>query len=201
MQQRLRSGALNPANWYLTLGLGLLGASLWLPWWTAQRTARIERRADQICQLLLEAASDLLVPIDDTTVEFVFARLQAGTEAEGVQVADLERQEPLPGALLTLRNKHFLFGLFPAEPEPNQRIGAGSVPALEVYAWPASRLGPGHSAFFAAEDAPRAFTRNLARDYHGAKVAPARSSGQRPVRGQDLGGSYRGLDDERWLLH
>lgn len=201
MQQRLRSGAFNPANWYLTLGLGLLGATLWLPWWTAQRTARIERRADQISQQLLEAASDLLVPIDDTTVEFVFARLHAGAEAGDVLIADLERQEPLHGALLTLRNKHYLFGLFPAEPEPNQRIGTGSVPALEAYAWPASQLGPGHSAFFAAEDAPRSFTRNLARDYHGAEVAPSRSSGQRPVRGADLGGSYRGLDDERWLLH
>ena len=105
------------------------------------------------------------------------------------------------GSLLALRNKHYLFGLFPALPEPNQRIGEGSVPALEVYAWPASRLGPGHSAFFAAEDAPRAFTRNLARDYHAKEVAPTSSAGQRPLRGVDLGGSYRGLDDERWLLH
>lgn len=199
-----RFGAYNPANWYLLLGLLLLATSLWVPWLTAQRTTRIEKRAEHVCELMNEAVRRLSDPFDPALLEHVLARLHALASARGVLLGDLEVVEPpLPDLLLLLRNKHYLFGLAESRPEPNLAVGRDTAPAREITAWPASEIGPGHCAFFHPEDAPRAYTRNLTANYHGTAAWPTPGSSHRSARGGggDHPRSYRGSDDERWQVY
>ncbi len=197
-----RSRLLNPASWYTAIGMALLGLSLWLPWASASRTARVEQRADQIADaLLLAARGD--APLDDpAALDHVLARLHALAAARAVFVADLERQEPPPDALLLLTNKHYAFQLAVSPVPQNERVGRDTVPALEVVAWPLSRVGPGHCAFFHPENAPRAYTRNLAAGYAGTgRRRPAPGKCHRSAASSDHPSSYRSDDDERWLLY
>jgi len=201
MQQRRRR-AFDPANLYVAIGLLLLLGSLFVPWLTAQRTTRVERRADDLAALLLEVADSLAPPLDAATREFLLARLLALATSRGVLVSDLEEVDPpSPGAEWTLQNKHYLFALQSSPPEPNLLVGRDTVPALEVVAWPRDRLGPGHCAFFHPADAPRAFTRNLVADYHGVDGGPRPGQSHRFMRSIDHPGTYRGGDDERWLVY
>lgn len=204
MQDWRRSRWANPARWYTVAGLAALGLSLWLPWMTAARTARVEQRADRIAELLLRAARDRSEPAEEAGLQFVLARFHGLAAAEGVFVSDLERVEPAPpGTLLCLTNKHYAFQLAATPLPPNQVPGRDSVAAVEVIAWPLTATGPGHSAYFHPEDGPRAYSRNLYASYAGlGGRRPQPGSSHRPLRrqGDELPGWYRGADDERWIV-
>lgn len=202
MQNWRRRGIGTPAGWYTLLGAVLLGISIWVPFGTAERTARVEHRADQITGLLLEASRPLVGAIDPAAAPLLMARFHALSLRDGVYVSDLERVEPpLPGTLLTLRNKHYAFHLAASPPEANALVGRDTEPAYEALAWPLSAVGPGHSAFLYCDDAPRAYTRNLSAGYvglEGRRPRPGRS--HRRSSGVDNEHFYRSFDDERWIV-
>ncbi|MBM4061754.1 MAG: hypothetical protein FJ265_11770 [Planctomycetes bacterium] len=194
----------NPAAWYAAFGVAVLAATVWLPYLTAERTARVEGRADQIAGLLLEAARDFPDAIEPADVDHVVARLFALAARDGAHVADLERHRaPLPGTLLVLENKHYLFQLAASPVEAQAVPSRGAVPSYQVAAWPVRDFGPGHSAFFVALDAPRAYTRNLTAGYVGTgeqRPRPERLH-RRPSSTFEPAKSYRSLDDERWIVY
>jgi hypothetical protein len=194
----------NPARWYLLVGIGLIVLSLSVPWMSAARSARVELRADRIAELLLLAAGNMpFPPLDDP--EHVWGRFFAFAAADGAFVAVVERVLPPPtGATLAFTNKHYAFQLAASPPDPTSIVGRDTIPALEVLAWPLTNTGPAHSAYLYAENAPRAYTRNL----HGSLVGmsthrPAPGDGQRRAAANlfDSGESYRSVTDERWLLY
>lgn len=192
----------NPATWYLLLGIGLLGMSLWVPWFTAERTARIERRADAIAEAMVEAEREFAgaAAPDPDVLHARFVRLAL---RDGLHLLDLEmRTPPLPGTLLTLESKHYAFHLAASPAAANVLVGRGTVPAFEAMAWPLSATGPGHCAFFHPDDAPRAYSRNLAASYTGLgdrRPTPGQSH-RRPHGLLEITSYYRGFDDERWIL-
>jgi hypothetical protein len=192
----------NPGNWYLLVAGALLLTTFLLPWWSARRTARVESRADDITAVLAATLRELGAGGSDDDV--FLARCQALATARGVHIADLEPlPTPLPEAWLCLRNKHYLFQVAVSPCPPNAVVDAAALPVFEVTAWPLEASGPGHCAFFYADDAPRAYTRNKSRNYHGTgpqRLRPGHSHRQTGP-GFDWPRSYRSRDDERWLLH
>lgn len=192
----------NPANYYLLLGAVLLAVSAAVPFWTGQRTARIEARAHTVVQALAQAMLDLRGPFVAADRGLLLARFHAYAARDGAFVADLEEHEPLPGTLLTLVGKHYVYHVAESPPEvPSPQ--ADLEPGYEVAAWPLAPYGPAHVVYFHPDDGLRAYTRNLAAGYHGLgdqRVLPGRSH----VRGTGLrlaDRSYRSRDDERWLLY
>lgn len=203
MSGTFRQPWINPASVYVALGLGLLGFSLWIPWWSASRTTRVEARADRIAEALLDACDGFSAPLDVADVRAVEGRCYAFAAGRGVRVKDLEPVEPPPdGALLCLQNKHYVFQLSESPFPVDQRPGKDTAPALEVTAWPRSALGPGHCTFFYPENAARAYTRNLRASYAGlgdGRPQPGRAH-RRPGMGSRRLTPYPGRDNERWLL-
>lgn len=200
-----RSGLVNPANWYLIVGLALLTGSVWVPLLAAQRTARIEGRAEQIVALLAEAARDWPDALTRADLPIVLARFRAlAARRGGPFVEDLELIEPpLPDTLLCLRNKHYLFHLAESPPDGKEIVGRDTVPAYEVMAWPESLVGPAHSAFFRADNALPAYTRNLGAGFVGTgkdRPVPSRSH-MRQGATPESSLSYRSYDDERWIVY
>ncbi|MBZ0150560.1 MAG: hypothetical protein K8J09_03440 [Planctomycetes bacterium] len=194
----------NPGAWYTLLGVGALVVSMWVPWWSADRTARIERRADEIAEVLLRVAEQCLEPITEADLATLFAQLSWQAACAGSFVADLELIEPPPdGVVMLLRNKHYAFQLAPSPLGANLIAGRDTVPAYEVTAWPLSGAGPGHTAYFHPEDGPRAYTRNLGAGFAGlGKDRPLPGACHRP-RGSTIQTRYhyRATDDKRWILY
>jgi len=122
---------------------------------------------------------------------------------DGAFVNDLEvLDQALPDSLLTLQNKHYAFQIAVSPPDPKDTPSADAEPAYEVTAWPLSAVGPGRSVFFYPENAPRAYTRNLAKGYTGLddrRITPG-CGHRRLAQTLELRVSYRGLDDERWIV-
>ena len=203
MQKWRQSRFANPATWYLIAGFALLVISLWVPWATAERTARIERRADDIAALLIEAANAFPDDLDAADARVVFARFLRLAARDRIIVSDLEPIEPpLPGTLLLLQNKHYAFHLAVSPPPQDEVVGPDTMSAREVMAWPLTATGPAHCAFFHPDDGPRAFTRNLNAGYADLgdkRPLPGRSH---PVpRVREIASYYRSADDERWILY
>ena len=74
---------------------------------------------------------------------------------------------------------------------------------FEVYAWPATLIGPGVAVFFHPSDAAPAFCRNLDHTYHGLAKHPLPGKARKQFEGRNRIGMlkwYRGFDDARWLL-
>jgi hypothetical protein len=140
--------------------------------------------------------------LDARSIEVVLARFHRLALRDQVHINDLEVVDPpLPGTLLTLTNKHYAFHLAVSPPEATEIVGRDTEPAYEVIAWPLSAVGPGHSAFLACDDAPRAYTRNLTAGYVGLqsrRPQPGRS--HRRASGVDTARFYRSFDDERWIV-
>ncbi len=190
--------------WYLVAGAGLIAFSVWLPWLAAARTTRVERRADRIAALLLQAGNELSPADMAADGELLQGRfwLLAGASAEHID--DLEVVEPpIPGTLLVLRNKHYAFQLAMAPLPPDAVVARDAVPTREVLAWPLAATGPGHCVFFHAEAAPRAYTRNLTANYRGlGDYRPPPGAAQAPlIAGSAPTISYRARADERWILY
>lgn len=194
----------NPATWYLVLGLGVLSGTVWVPALSAQRTARIEHRAEEIVGHLLEATRQFPGGIQDEDAPVLLARFRALAARDQAFVADLEVVEPpLPQTLLTLRNRHYVFHVAESGADARAVVSPGSRAALEVMAWPLDVGGAAHTVFFAPEDAPRAYTRNLNAGYAGLgshRPIPARSH-RRLGATVDLPHAYRDLRDERWIVY
>lgn len=192
----------NPVNYYLAVGLGLLVVSAFVPLWTGQRAARVEDRAAAVAASLAEAVAEFGLPLDPTDRPVLLARFFALAARDGAFVADLEEVDSLPDTLLTLVGKHYVYHVAVSPPEvPSTRDDVA--PSYEVAAWPIDNLGPGHAVFFLPDDAPRAYTRNLAAGYAGLgdeRVLPGRSHA-RQTGGRSRDRSYRSRDDERWLQY
>ena len=199
----------NPATWYTVLGIVLLAATFWIPITTANRTARVEGRADALAEvLLLEAMASAPLDFQDpATAAMIYGRLVRRAATQNIYVDDLELLPAQPDIqAITLRNKHYVVQLRPSpQAAPNtlqdQELPPESLP-LEVLAWPVRSNGPGHGAFFYPEDAEPAFTRNLQFGYHGLEPPHWPRPGhthRRPDANDPW--HYRDFDDERWLLH
>lgn len=197
------SGLRNPATWYLAAGGVLLLVSLWLPYATAQRTTRVELRADAIARALIEAAAEPLGAIGADAIETVLARFHLYAEREGVYTWDIEVVDPpWPDTVIGLQNKHYLFHLAESPPDAKESPSPDATPNYEVMAWPRNALGPAHSVFFHPDNAVPAYTRNLAQGYAGAAEGrPQPGCAQRRQALYEWTKSYRGADDERWIAH
>lgn len=195
-----RSKWADPARWYLLVGVALLATSIWVPFLTAERTARTEQRADQIAAALLQAVNEQVFPLDDETLPIVLARCYCLAASDGQFVGDLEPIDEAPAdVLLCLQNKHYLFHLAVSPPDQAAVPGRGTVPSYEVMAWPRERIGPAHSAFFYPDNALRAYSRNLAASHYGMRRRPAPGTNHRRAETLLVGRSYRSADDERWI--
>jgi len=197
------AGLTNPATWYLALGFLMLGTSIWVPFATASRTTRVEGRADAIAMTLLEATVQWPVALTDADLDVVMARFHALAERDRIHVADLEVLEPAwPDTLLSLRNKHYLFHLAVSPLTPDADSSRVAAPSYEVMAWPRRGSGPAHSVFFHPDNALPAYTRNLAKGYEGdGSARPIPGCAQRRQAIWEWTKSYRGQDDERWIVH
>ena len=199
----------NPAYWYAVLGAILLGATFWIPITTANRTARVEGRADALAELLLLEAM-ATAPVDFTdpaTAAMLYGRLVRRAASNSVYVDDIELLPPQADVpAITLRNKHYVVQLRPSPQAAPTTIESQDLPTeslpLEVLAWPLRSNGPGHGAFFYPEDAEPAFTRNLQFGYHGLEPPNWPRPGHTHRRPDaNAPWHYRDFDDERWLLH
>lgn len=197
----MRSGGLGPMAWHLGLGAALIAASLGLPWWSAERTARAESRAGQIVELMLAAGHEVGRdgPPDP---EVAFARMLMLAEARDAFVGDLEAAPPVDDAWLVATNKHYAFRLAPIPKDAEARGGADAIPGIAALAWPLAATGPAHGMFYAPEDGPRAYTRNLTLNAFGfADRRPSAQAGRRrAANALETRLAYRSIDDERWLL-
>lgn len=204
MNEWRRSRFGNPAAWLTALGCGLLGLSLAIPWLSASRTTRVERRADGVASALLEACDGFTPPLDNADVDIVLARFYRTAVCRGVRVNEIETIEPTPeGTILCLKNKHYAFQLSESPLDATARASKGTVPQIEVLAWPLSTVGPGHCVFFYPEGSSRAYSRNLRRSYAGLdgddRPLPG-AAHRRPGLGSRLRSQYPGNDNERWIV-
>lgn len=205
MNEWRRTRFRNPAAWYTTMGILLLAFSLWIPWLSASRTARVESRGDRLANALIDATEGFLLPLDEGDLQVVLARFYLTAASRGVRIQEVERVEPPPeGSLLYLTNKHYGFQLSETPPDPTSRPGKNTVASLEVVAWPLSATSPGHCVYFYPQDASRAYSRNLRRGYRGLEENYRPLPGgchRRPGGGGDSKGQYPGVDDERWIVY
>ena len=192
---------MGPIRWHLLAGTAAVVATIALPWLSANRTARVEARASDLLDVLLQSCQDASrhQPAD---AAHVYARTLALAAARGAMVADLERLDAEPSEVL-LANKHYLFRIAPTPADPAQRHAPDAVPAMTGLAWPLDLASAGHAMFFAAEDASRAYTRNLAQAHHGQdrRRPPDGAGRRRPGSAFDLPYAYRSQGEDRWILH
>jgi hypothetical protein len=204
MRAPWRGGFGDPATFYVLGGIALIAASLWLPWATAARTARVEMRADRLCELLHRAGRSLAPAATPADVEHVWACFLALAGADGVFLADVERIDAPDGTLLAFTNKHYAFHLAHS-PVDDLPAASPVVPAelpLEALAWPRTAVGPGHAVWFQPDDAPRAYTRNLTNGYVGlGERRPRPGAAHRGKSPFATARSYRSASDERWILY
>lgn len=208
--ERRRRRSLNLGN-LLVLALTLaLGTSLWVPYGTATRVARVEDHAPRVGRLLL-AAGRAAMPIDFTDdavgtaiAEDLRQRCRDAQHPESTLpelIGPPSDTDGSPMPAFCFRGKHFLFLL--TEP-PSELLDGAGPRRLEVYAWPRS-AGAAHSAFAflerLADDGSlrthELFSRNLDRGYTGHEHAP-RPGSARPRDGETEA-IYRGADDQRWI--
>jgi hypothetical protein len=200
MSEWRNRGGIGPMRWHLLAGVAACAVSVATPWLAASRAARVEARSGDLTTCLAEVLQ-ASARHGEPDCEHVFARTCALATARQVFANDLS---PLPcdiaGSLL-LANKHYLFRANPVVADPSQSHPADAVPAHEVLAWPIDAQSAGHAMFFAAEDAPRAYTRNLSHGHQGAgSRMPMPGHGRRRTGHQlDLSHTYRSVGDDRWI--
>jgi hypothetical protein len=208
MPGRRRHAPFNPGFWLCLLAAAVLAATFVIPWWLARRTARVEDRADRLALLLLEAAvAQQPFAFDDpSTTAVTWARFLRSAAARGIPTGDLELAPPPADRALALiaTNRHYVFQLAATPRSPDDGPGTGIQAGLEVLAWPREREGPAHVVLFHAETGESAHTRNLQIGYVGVEGSRRPEPGcafRRAGAGDVPMMSYRGLDDERWILH
>ncbi|MFT4842422.1 MAG: hypothetical protein ACI8UD_000214 [Planctomycetota bacterium] len=205
MNEWRRSSFGNPAAWYTAIGCCLLGLSLAIPWLSASRTTRVETRADDIANAMLEASQGFVPPFDSSDVQCLLARFYQVAACRGVRVNQVVQVEPaLEGCVLCLKNKHYAFQLSESPLDATSRAGRDTVASVEVMAWPLSAVGPGHCVFFYPEGTTRAYSRNLRRSYAGLELDDRPAPGaahRRPGHGSLKRSQYPGNDNERWIIY
>jgi hypothetical protein len=204
MQVTRWAGLANPGAWLVLLGFALLLGSIYVPIQAAQRTARWETRAAAILTTLLAASRGFPLGIEPADEPILRARFHALAARDQLDLADLQMlPEPLAGTVLACTDGIFAYHLAGSPPDPQAMVSPDAVPAYEAMAWPLREHGPVHSVFFSADNAPQAFTRNLAAGYHGlGEQRPRPGHGQRRNSGLfEVARSYRSSVDERWMLH
>ena len=205
MNQWRRSRFGNPAAWYTAIGSSMLALSLAIPWLSASRTTRVEERADGIAEALLSASEGLQTPFSEVDLQCLLARFYMVASSHGLWTSDIEREADAPdGALLCLRNKHYAFQVSESPIDANARAGQDCTGSVEILAWPLSTVGPGHCVFFYAQDASRAYSRNLRKSYAGLDGSNQPTPGaahRRPGLGSLRRSQYAGNDNERWVIY
>jgi len=204
MQVTRWAGLSNPGAWLVLLGFALLLGSVYVPVRAAQRTAHWESRACAILTTLLDASRGFPLGIEPADEPVLLARFYALATRDGLDLAALQlRPQPLPGTVLVFTDGIYAYHLAGSPPDPQAVVSPAAVPAYEAMAWPEADDGPVHSVFFAADNAPQAFTRNLAAGYFGlGDQRPRPGHGQRRGTGLfEVARSYRSSVDERWILH
>ena len=86
----------NPAAWYTSIGILLLAFSLWIPWLSASRTARVETRGDELASALLDATLGMPLPLDEADLQVVMARFFVTAASRGVRTKGVVLVEPPP---------------------------------------------------------------------------------------------------------
>lgn len=190
----------NPATYLLLVGTLALAVSVLVPFLTGQRSARIEARATGIMQALAATVEQVRAAHPDQVPDAAEFRAAFRNHLESAQahLQDLQEIAPLPETLLSWESKHYLFHLALA---PHAQSAALR---LEAAAWPKSNYGPAHAAFYAQEQLPLAYTRNLAASYHGTgaqRLLPGRGQPRQAAEGSasPAVNDYRSQEDERWL--
>lgn len=204
MQVTRWAGLHNPGAWLVLLGFALLLGSVYVPVRAARRTADWESRATAILATLLEASRGFPWGIEPADEPVLRARFHALAWRDGLPVADWQLQpQALPGTVLVFTDGIYAYHLASSPPDPQAMVSPAAVPAYEAMAWPLTADGPVQSVFFAADNAPQAFTRNLAAGYFGlGEQRPRPGHGQRRGTGLfEVARSYRSSVDERWILH
>jgi hypothetical protein len=193
----------NLANLLVVLGLGVLVASFFVPSWTARRVARVEDRARDVAQALLETARRL-APMDLADPEQrqrLTESLREACRERGQPASDLPESIP-DQAAPTFGNRHYLFRLL-REPAPQPAppdFDPDARRPFEVYAWPRTLAPPGRSTFFLPERGRPAYTRNMTVGYRDLDRAPNPGDGQPREATHEHQLSYRSRSDERWLF-
>jgi hypothetical protein len=221
--------AYNLGNALVIAGVLALGATFWLPHATAARMLRVEQRAETCARRLCELAKD----IPDLDFHAPAAHENILQRLEGDRLEPQPAPAELSGKALVFRSKHYYYMLTRTPPERgdgDRRDNAGSPSAaapqqhpapesawrwpwrfadpsrllpFEVYAWPASLVGPGVAVFFHPSDGPPAFCRNLDHTYHGLDKHPLPGQARQQFDGRERSGLlkwYRGFDNARWLI-
>ncbi len=220
--------AYNLGNALVIAGVLALGATFWLPHATAARMFRVEQRAQICARRLCELAMDT----PDLDFHAPGAQESILRRLEGDRLEPQAAPAELSGKALLFRSKHYYYMLTRTPPERgdgNQRDAGSPTTALpqqhplpegawrwpwrfadaakllpfEVYAWPATLVGPGIAVFFHPSDTPPAFCRNLEHTYHGLDNHPLPGQARKQFDGQNRAGTlqwYRGFDHARWLL-
>ncbi|MCA8944213.1 MAG: hypothetical protein KDB80_16730 [Planctomycetes bacterium] len=202
----------NLTNSLVWVGVGLVALSLIVPARSAERTARVETRAEEAARTLLAVAQEMEpIDLDDLdAARRLESRFRAAcAEWHGHPESYLPHLHECPSELsdvscMMFESKHYCL-MLTRSPIP---IDSGVQPdryPFEVYAWPLSLSPPGHTAFFVPEIGDPAFSRNKMRQYvgwkedrRGHRALPRPGCGI--PRNEVEEGAYRGRDDERWIL-
>jgi hypothetical protein len=219
-----RRAKLNLGNALLLVGVGVLGFSIWLPYLSAERTYRVEIRADRNCASLCQIVRSMpgLSFHDPNVQEQILTRLQND------RLNPVEPPAALAGKAFFFTSKHYVFmvtqtpperlpepielpTIVPMSPRPGSewrwpwRFQEESTRLpFEIYAWPASLTGPARTAFFYPSDTTPKFCHNLDPTYLGFESFPQPGNARRKLdAGRGRPGvlkAYRGFDGARWLL-
>jgi hypothetical protein len=191
-------------NWnvgnLLVLALcAVLGVTLWVPYGTAARTARVEGTGLRLARELLRVATAAPFALDGDGAALL-DRMADGRQLEVVPPSGAAGAASRPRLLFA--SKHYYFCIHESPDDWAAPAGPERARPIEVYAWPRSFFGPARSAFFLPSDAPAAYTRNLQLGYVGLEVIPVAGSARpvvAPEEPEDSWRGWRGRDDGRWL--
>ncbi|MEM7199303.1 MAG: hypothetical protein AAF628_03495 [Planctomycetota bacterium] len=188
----------NLGNLIVVLGVVGLVVTLWVPYITAGRVARIERNAEDHARALLAATLDAAEGAWDPQATGAVGDLASRVPQVAAVPPDAGRTG-LPAGLY-FESKHYLYSVFTRGPDDQIGDDTAAPPAFEVFAWPRSYLGPGRSAFYFPAGGRPAYTRNLKSAYQGFGAPPQPGEGRPREDGlsePDYG--YHDRLDERWL--
>lgn len=223
-RKRANLRSVNLGNVLLLVGVGVLGFSIWLPYLSAERTYRLEDRADRYCAKLCEIVRSMprLNFQDPELHEQILSRLQSN------RLTPVKPPAALAGKAFFFESKHYLFMVTHTPPErlsepiePRTVVPMSPCPGsewrwpwrferdsqplpFEIYAWPASITSPARTAFFYPSDTTPKFCHNLDPTYLGLESFPQPGNARRKLdAGRGRTGvlrAYRGFDGARWLL-
>ncbi len=223
--RRLKFSTLNVGNLLVAAGLGTLAMGFWLPYATAERMHRIEKRAEHSTLQILTcvAALEQLSWPDQAARASLLQAVNDGLGHTDPSSSIFLRERPIPadypGPSWWIEDKHYLY-LVTETPAacreaPETRIdgpgydkdkvrrpdAAAVEQSLEIYGWPKTSFHGARTVYFSCTTADPAFHRNLAQRYIGVDSPPKPGDavlhhGQPSIKAP----VYYGFNDERWQL-